>query len=49
MLNKITKIYKAIGEILVAAALIIASIPVFLFWSFVGLGHGLVSFINGTD
>lgn len=49
MLNKITKICKAIGETFVAAALIIAAIPMFLSWSFIGLGHGLVSFINGTD
>lgn len=49
MLNKIFKILKAAGETLVTVALIIACIPVLLFWSFIGLGHGLVSFINGTD
>ena len=49
MLNKIIKIWKAVGETLVAVAIIIAGIPVLLFWSFIGLGHGLASLINGTD
>ena len=49
MLNKITKICKTAGDIVVTVALLLVSIPVFLYWCFIGLGHGLISIINGTD
>lgn len=49
MLNKITKVCKTAGDIVVAVALLLASIPVFLCWCFIGIGHGLISIINGTD
>lgn len=41
--------FKKIIDVVVVIGVLFISIPVILFWCMIGLGHGIVSIINGTD